>query len=433
VDEIRAVFVDRDGTINEEHGYVHCMADFRLLPGTMDALKLFTQKGIKIFVITNQAGIAKGLYTEAAFRSFTEEMVSFLNSQGIVIEEVLYCPHHPDGTVPKYSRVCGCRKPGTELIEKVMEEESLEREEIVVIGDKESDIEAGHRLGCRTYLVLTGYGADYQWNTKATCIVNDLLDAAKHLTRADYGRDSLDEKVDAIILAGGLGTRLREVTSDLPKVLAPVRGKPFLDIILHSLNAYGFIRRVVIAVGYMSEKIISHYGGEQPYRFEIAFSIERELLGTGGGIKRALKLTSTSNVLVLNGDSYVETDLNQLCWDHKTKGADMTIVLKSVDDAGRFGMVSLDRDSRVVNFEEKKERSNGTALQGIVNAGVYLLDRSLFDGVEDGIPVSLERELFPAILGKKIYGHVSKGKFIDIGTPESFRMADSYLQEVQGE
>jgi D,D-heptose 1,7-bisphosphate phosphatase len=432
VKKVRAVFIDRDGTINVEKGYVSRIEDFEYLDGAKEALKIFSARGVKIFIITNQAGIAKGYYTEEDFSKLTELMLHDLHEEGIAIERVLYCPHHPEGTVPRYTKHCKCRKPGSELIENVMKEESLDKEDVAVIGDKNSDIESGERVGCKTYLVLTGYGVEHQWNTKATYVVNNLLEAAEHIACAE-DTCLCDERTDAIILAGGLGTRLKEVVSDLPKALAPVKGKPFLDIILHSLNRYDFIRRVVIAVGYMSEKIVFQYGGEHPYRFEIVFSRERELLGTGGGIKRALKYTTTNDILVLNGDSYVDADLTDLCQSHMNKGADMTIVLKSVDDTSRFGRVSFGENSRIANFEEKNHKGNTTGPEGLINAGVYLFNRNIFDGVEDGPSISLERDLFPVFLEKKIYGYISSGKFIDIGTPDSFHMADSYLQGVQNE
>jgi D-glycero-alpha-D-manno-heptose 1-phosphate guanylyltransferase len=231
-------------------------------------------------------------------------------------------------------------------------------------------------------------------------------------------------KIDAIILAGGLGTRIREVAGTLPKVLLPVDGKPFLDILLHRLSQSGKINRVTLAIGYQADKIIEHYQESRPYKFEIAFSVETELLGTGGAVKKALEYTRTEDVLVLNGDSYVDVDLEDLFQVHRAKKAAMTIVVREVSDAGRYGRVLMDSDDRVNSFEEKKAEASG----GYINAGVYLLKRDLFEDVTPGKVVSLENDLLPIFLSKPVFGHISLGKFIDIGIPETYRIAGEYLK-----
>ncbi len=181
MNRVKAVFLDRDGTINYERNYVHKVEDFELIPGTLDALKLLTDSNVKIYIITNQAGIARGYFTEKQFHDLTRHMLSCFDKNGCKIEEVLYCPHHPDGTIPEYTQKCLCRKPGTKLIEEVMNKEKLNANEIALVGDRDSDIETGHRLGITTYLVLTGYGREHKDDTKADYIKPDMLSAIKHL------------------------------------------------------------------------------------------------------------------------------------------------------------------------------------------------------------------------------------------------------------
>jgi len=181
MNRVKAVFLDRDGTINYERNYVHKIEDFELIPGTLEALRLLTEHNIKIYIITNQAGIARGYFTEEQFHNLTQYMLSRFDKIDCNIEKVLYCPHHPDGTIPEYTRKCQCRKPGTRLIEEVMEKEKFKADEIALVGDRDSDIEAGIRLGITTYLVLTGYGRDHRNDTKADYIKPDMLSAVKHL------------------------------------------------------------------------------------------------------------------------------------------------------------------------------------------------------------------------------------------------------------
>lgn len=179
--DIKAVFIDRDGTINVEKGYVYKIEDFELITGSLEALKLLTQHGIKIYLITNQAGIAKGYFTEGDFGKLTDFMTHQFHKEGVKLEKVLYCPHHPEGIIPEYSLKCNCRKPGTELVEIILKQEGFQPSEVALIGDKNSDIEAGAKLGIKTYLVLTGYGLEHRMSTKASYIKKNLYAAVQHL------------------------------------------------------------------------------------------------------------------------------------------------------------------------------------------------------------------------------------------------------------
>jgi D-glycero-alpha-D-manno-heptose 1-phosphate guanylyltransferase len=234
------------------------------------------------------------------------------------------------------------------------------------------------------------------------------------------------EKINAIILAGGLGTRLREMVSDLPKVLAPINGSPFLDLLLSFLSKSEHVNKVILAVGYMSDKIIERYRGCNKYGFEIFFSVEKELLGTGGAIKKALKFSNSDIVLVLNGDSYIEVNIEDLIMTHKINNANLTIVLKEVKNANRYGSVKLDENGRIICFEEKKVESGSV----YINAGMYLLKKELFDNIEENKVLSLEKDLFPMFVKEAVYGYISHGKFIDIGIPETYKISDEYLKEV---
>ena len=229
--------------------------------------------------------------------------------------------------------------------------------------------------------------------------------------------------IDAIILAGGQGTRLRTVVSDLPKPLAPIDGKPFLDILLTQLSDFERVRRVVLAVGYKADLIEARYRNSGDFGFRIEFSVERTPLGTGGALLQALPLTKSADVLVLNGDSYVDFDLSALAEAHARRNAAVTMVVVEVEDTSRFGSVQLDTsDDRVLGFAEK----SGSQGRGVINAGCYLLARSAFAHLP-AAPTSFEREILPAQL-KSTYAHVVNGKFIDIGVPESYSLAADYLR-----
>lgn len=228
----------------------------------------------------------------------------------------------------------------------------------------------------------------------------------------------------AVVLAGGLGTRLRAEVPDLPKVLAPVNGRPFLAYLLDRIASAG-IRRAVICVGYRSRQVMEAFGEAYgPGRLELRYSVDARLLGTGGALRGALPYLDSDPVLVMNGDSYAEADLDRFYAGHMASGSRGTILLVHAADAARYGRVATDAAGVVTGFFEKT-RGDGP---GWINAGVYLLDRALIASVPEGQVVSLERDLFPHWVGAGLRGFRSPGGFIDIGTPASYRRAAAFLR-----
>lgn len=235
------------------------------------------------------------------------------------------------------------------------------------------------------------------------------------------------KKIDAIILTGGEGKRLRSIVNEIPKPLAVVGGKPFLDILLEQLNEFSCINSVVLAVGYKAEKIIEKHKDCSKYNFNIVFSVEEKLLGTGGAIKKAIKYTKTKDILVLNGDSYTEFNIEDLIVTHRGNKAKITIVLFNVEDVSRYGSVRVNGENRILSFEEKK----GNIGHGLINTGIYLMQKDIFSDIEEDNVVSLEKELLPIFIRNlegNIYGYIVKGKFIDIGIPETYKIASEYLK-----
>ncbi len=176
----RAVFLDRDGVINEDFGYVHKIEDFHIYDEVFPALKKLQDAGFKLIVITNQSGIGMGYYTEEDFKKVNKYMLKMLKERGINIDKVYYCPHHPEGTVPEYRIKCNCRKPGTEMIKRGVKDFNIDTTKSFLIGDKETDIEAGLKMGLKTALVKTGQGINYYKDTKAHYVAENILDAVEN-------------------------------------------------------------------------------------------------------------------------------------------------------------------------------------------------------------------------------------------------------------
>jgi NDP-sugar pyrophosphorylase family protein len=232
---------------------------------------------------------------------------------------------------------------------------------------------------------------------------------------------SVLDTTTALILAGGLGTRLRSVVADLPKVLARVHGKPFLARILDQLADAG-IRRVVLCTGYRGELIEAEFG--QCYRgLALEYSRESQPRGTGGALALALPKARSPTVLALNGDSYCDADLGAFGRWHLTTGFAGSLLLTEVADTSRYGRVDVTPEGRILDFREK----SATKGRGTINGGIYLLSADLLAGIEPDSTVSLERDLLPGWVAAGLGGYVSRGAFLDIGTPESFRDAERFF------
>jgi D-glycero-D-manno-heptose 1,7-bisphosphate phosphatase len=175
------VFLDRDGTINVEKGYAYRIQDFDFVSGAIEALRVLSRARIDIIVVTNQSGIARGIFSEADLDAFNQHMEAELLREGVKLAGIYFCPHHPDARVPAYRKICSCRKPSPGLLITAMFERGIGPGEAVMIGDKNSDIEAGRAAGLTTYLVQTGYGAGERGSTNATHVVPDLLRAVRHI------------------------------------------------------------------------------------------------------------------------------------------------------------------------------------------------------------------------------------------------------------
>ena len=221
-----------------------------------------------------------------------------------------------------------------------------------------------------------------------------------------------------LILVGGLGTRLRPVLDDLPKPMATVAGKPFLEYLIRWLCLAG-IQRVVLCTGYRSEKIRQYFQSGDAFGLQIAYSVEQEPQGTWGAIRQAGQFVTARNFLVLNGDSWLQIDLSQLVNFHVRRGGIATIAAVEVTDSSRFGTVDVDSSDRIIAFQEK--RGSGTAL---VNGGVYVFSRDALAMVPTAAS-SLEKEVFPMLIPHGVFAMPVRGYFVDIGLPEEYQKLEA--------
>jgi len=226
----------------------------------------------------------------------------------------------------------------------------------------------------------------------------------------------------AIVLAGGLGTRLRSVVDDRPKVLAEVAGKPFVAYLLNQLEEAD-VREAIISTGYLAE-VFDEVLGDQHGSLKLRYVHEESPLGTGGAIKWAGQHVNTPLCLVLNGDSYVADHLgNYLDWHQQHEG-DASLLLVGVPDASRYGTVQLDELGNVTAFLEKRPEQTA----GSINAGIYAMRTDLFQQIPAG-KCCLETDVLPEwIKSYRVKGFVSDSPFIDIGIPEDYRRSHQFME-----
>ncbi|GGK78230.1 nucleotidyltransferase family protein [Rufibacter glacialis] len=233
---------------------------------------------------------------------------------------------------------------------------------------------------------------------------------------------------EAIVLAGGLGTRLRSVIQDVPKPMAEVAGRPFLDYILYSLKKNN-IKKVVFAVSHKYEVIQDYYkDSRNSFGIEISYSIEKELLGTGGAIYEASQQILGDSFFILNGDTYFEIDLSQLHTFAKETSADLALALKMMPHSDRYGSVVCANDHKIVSFKEKEP---GKKQDLLINGGIYHMNKRVIEILSMPSKFSFEIDFLQRDLNKiSAYGKLFDETFIDIGIPEDYEYAQSLLKNV---
>lgn len=226
---------------------------------------------------------------------------------------------------------------------------------------------------------------------------------------------------EAIILAGGLGTRLKEAVPDLPKCMAPVNNKPFISFVIDHLQNQG-IERFIFSLGFKSDSFTDYLAESLPAK-NYQLVIEKGPLGTGGAIKFACKYAKEKNIVVVNGDSIFKIDLTQQAAFHIAHEAYCTLALKPMENFDRYGAVELHPDQTIASFKEKQFYA-----KGLINGGVYVLNAELF--LQEALPEKFSFEtdyLQKYYTSRRIYGMVQEGYFIDIGIPEDYRKAQTEL------
>ena len=236
-------------------------------------------------------------------------------------------------------------------------------------------------------------------------------------------RPCLNE-IDVVVLAGGLGTRIKDTLGDTPKLLAPIGGHAFLDILIARLRHFG-ASRLILGLGHLAGQVTAHLENNPPAEIDIVTAIEPEPLGTAGALRFVIPEINSDPVLVMNGDSFTGADLCVFADAHRQSGADASILCAEVPDTAAFGRLDISPEGRVREFSEKDSSQSGP---GVINAGVYLFNAAMLDRIKDMQGPSLERDVFQALAPETIHAVTSDATFIDIGTPGDLARAEDVLR-----
>ncbi len=230
---------------------------------------------------------------------------------------------------------------------------------------------------------------------------------------------------EAIVLAGGAGTRLKNVVADKPKPMALINNKPFLEYLLNYLSKNGIVH-VILSVGFKAEQIQNYFGNKYQ-SLKISYANEDQPLGTGGGIRLALQNATTENIFIVNGDTLFNVNLQKIRDSHKKNKSDLSIALNEVNDGSRYGSILIDNTDKIVSFEEKKETKHAA----LINGGTYLLSKRSFLNINFPEKFSFEKDFLEKYYNtKRFYGIIFTDYFIDIGIPETYKKAQiDFLNE----
>lgn len=223
------------------------------------------------------------------------------------------------------------------------------------------------------------------------------------------------ENLPVIILAGGMGTRLKSVIHDMPKPMAPVGDKPFLEYLLQQLLRWD-LREIILSVGYKRDIINAYFGNGERWGVRISYAEEDMPLGTGGAIRDAARFITGDSFIVMNGDSYLDLDFNAFRTFHREKHSALSLAMVALNDTARYGRLDIGTDCRIARFLEKQGNTSG-----YVNSGIYLLNTDVLSWLPSEGPASFEKDLLIHCQEICMYGMPHCGFFVDIGIPEDYR------------
>lgn len=418
---MKYIFLDRDGVINEEIGFLHKKEQLKLLQKSAEAIRMLNEEGYKVILITNQPAVARGLCSEETVEEIHKELQSLLNKENAHIDSFYYCPHHPtEGKDPFFTKECTCRKPQPGMIIKAKEDHNIEDlSHSYIIGDRISDIKAGNLAGCKTILVSTGYGLKDTWNDAVpNYYARDLYHAV-----TDFVLNENKRKL--FIAAGGKGTRLQAIAKDIPKPMVPICGKPVLHHLVDWAKENN-ISEIIMLSHHFPEKITEYFKDGKDFGIKINHSIEPYPLGSGGPLKYAEKYMDGS-FIYLSGDHLCTVNLEKMIKFHKDKKAKITVLVHESSHPEDSDVLKIDENKKVIKFISKTE--DHTNAGNLTNSGLCIIEPEIMELIKEE-KFDLEPYLYPKILDSQynFFAYETNEFMADMGTPERLKKCEDFLK-----
>lgn len=415
----KAVFLDRDGVINEAEGFVTNSDEIKLIGGAAEGIKLLNSIGMKVIVVTNQPQVARGLCTENDVERINRKISGELLAQGAKVDAFYFCPHHPEkhhADIPehavKYRVDCSCRKPLPGMIRKAAADFGIDIKSSYMVGDQTFDIKAAENAGCRSILVTTGKaGSDKKYDITPDFVCSDLKSACTLIKGIS--------ELKTVILAGGKGERLKPLTENMPKPMIPIGSKPLLEHLINLSKSHG-INDIIIAGHYLFGSIKDYFGDGSGLGVRIEYVNDGpEPAGSGGAIRNCSHLLP-ENFIVLSGDVFTNIDLWELVKFHFSRKGLATLVVRETDHPQDSDIIEVGSDLKAVKFYPKNSREKKG---NIGNVGIFAFSKGIMDFIQGARP-NLERDAVAASISTgKVYCYINKNYYIkDTGTHERYRV-----------
>lgn len=415
-----AVFLDRDGVINEEVHLLHKISDLKLIKSSAKAIKTLNEMNIPVFMVSNQTVLARGIISKLDFNKIHSKLVTLLKEKGARLDGYIYCVHSEKADKLTYRKKCSFRKPDSGMITEIEKRLKIKYKTKIIIGDQARDILMANKAKGIGILVKTGHaGKDFVYTAQPDIEVNTLYDAVSVVKQIVKNNNT-----SALILAGGKGSRLKDLTFEHQKVMLNIGSRPILSWQLQSLAKSG-ITNSVITLCYKPDEIINYL--ENKYSgLNVNVWVENEAKGTAGSLRDVDKLL-LENFFVIYGDVLNNIDLSDVLDSHINNKAWCTLVVRTTDHPKDSDLVVFKKNNKVTEIITKPH----SYLKGYGNTGIMLFNRKVLEHLPQNDSLDFIKDIAPiCLMNNRLFVYRATNQYIkDIGTLERYQQAqDDFMK-----
>lgn len=410
-----AVFLDRDGVINEEVHLLHKIKDLKLIPGSASAIAALNKLKIPVFLVSNQTVLARGLITKKEFLNIHKSLINILKKSGAHFDGVIYCLHSDKADIKEYRKVCSLRKPSPGMIFEIEKRLNKTYSKIFVVGDQARDILMANKSKAIGILVKTGHaGKDFLYQADPDIIAKNLKQAVEIILKIIKHKDT-----SAVILAGGKGTRLKDLTKNTQKIMLEIGDKPILSWQIQNIAGSG-ITKINITLCH-KPRSVTNYLKNKYQGLSINTFTENPPKGTAGSLLN-IKDNLSENFFVIYGDVLNNVNLSEVLKFHIKKNALGTLVVRKTDHPKDSDLIVFNHNLKVEKIFLKPHNKQ----EGYGNTGVMIFNKRIFKSISKRTALDFLRDIIPICLSSKLlfaYPVRSNEYVKDIGTPDRYKEA----------